>query len=76
MISKKIFAERLSSLRTDRSLTQQQLGNVVGTKKQSISNWEKCISVPSLDMTSSLADYFNVSIDYLVGRTNNPKVNQ
>lgn len=73
MIDRRIFSERLMLLRKQNNLTQNQLGTELGTKKQSVNNWEKCVSLPSLDLVSSLADYFNVSLDYLVGRSNDPK---
>lgn len=72
MISRKIFSERLCALRKSQNLTQQQLGLSLGTNKQSVNNWEKCVSIPSLDMASSLADFFDVSLDYLVGRSDEP----
>jgi len=72
MIDKNIFSARLFQLRSSKSLTQKQLGIEIGTIKQSINNWEKCVSVPNLDTTSALADYFDVSIDYLVGRSDDP----
>lgn len=73
MIDRKIFSERLILLRKQKHLTQNQLGIELGTKKQSVNNWEKCVSLPSLDLVSSLADYFDVSLDYLVGRSDDPK---
>ena len=73
MISKENFANRLASLRKAHKLTQQQLGKELNTTKQNINNWEKCVSLPSLDIASALADYFDVSLDYLVGRSDNPE---
>lgn len=73
MVDRKIFSERLLFLRQRYGLTQAQLGAELGTKKQSVNNWEKCVSLPSLDLTASLADYFNVSLDYLCGRSDNPE---
>ncbi len=67
MISKKIFAKRLLSLRNSKNLTQQQLGISLGTKKQSVNNWENCVSIPTLDMLAKIANFFNVPIDYLIG---------
>lgn len=74
MINRKIFSSRLIELRKSKNLTQQQLGIELGTIKQSINNWEKCVSIPSLDVVAILADYFNVSIDYLTGRTDCPDI--
>lgn len=73
MFPKKIFAERLKHLRTERKVSMQKLAEEVGLKnKGSIGQFETEITVPSADTLISLADYFNVSLDYLVGRSNDP----
>lgn len=66
------FATRLNKLRTDNGLTMEQLGKIIGTTRATISNLENEQKKPSLDMVIKLAEYFNVSIDYLVGRTDDP----
>lgn len=66
------FALRLKELRTKRGLTMEQLGNDIGITRASISNYENEQKKPSLDIVIRLADYFQVSIDYLVGRTDDP----
>lgn len=66
------FAERLSILRNAKGLTMEQLGKDIGTTRATISNFENEQRKPSLDMVIKLADYFQVSIDYLVGRTDDP----
>lgn len=66
------FASRLKELRKEKGLTLEQLGKDIGTTKATISNFENEQRKPSLDMIIKLADYFQVSIDYLVGRTNDP----
>ena len=63
------FAERLRSLRTERDVTQKDLGELLGVKNFSIYTYEKGRSEPNIDGLISLADFFDVSIDYLVGRT-------
>lgn len=54
----------------------EQLGKEIETTRGTIGNFENGNKKPSLDMLIKLADYFNVSIDYLVGRTNDPKLHQ
>ena len=49
-----------------------QLGNEFGTTKQTVFKWENGITVPPLSVVCALADYFNVSLDYLVGRDDVP----
>ena len=62
------FAERLRSLRTERDVTQKDLGELLGVKNFSIYTYEKGRSEPNIDGLIALADFFDVSIDYLVGR--------
>ena len=66
------FAVRLRDLRNSKGLTMLQLADAIGTTKATISNFENAQRNPSLEMLIKLADYFNVSIDFLVGRTNDP----
>lgn len=54
-------------------MTLEQLANELGLVKQTVGNWETGFRVPSLEAIISIADFFNVSIDYLVGRSDNPK---
>ena len=63
-----MFANRIKYLRQSRELTQVQLAEKLGVKKQSVSNWENDNIMPSIDMLIKLADFFQVSTDYLLGR--------
>jgi len=49
-------------------MTQEQLADKLGVKKQSVSNWENNNIMPSVDMVERIADYFSVSVDYVLGR--------
>jgi len=64
-----MFAIRLKNLRQSRELNQVQLAEKLGVKKQSISNWENDNIMPSIDMLIRIADFFHVSTDYLLGRS-------
>lgn len=70
------FPSRLKQLRQSSGLTLEQLGNNIGSTKSTLSNFENGNKNPSLEILINLADYFNVSIDYLAGRTDNPKINR
>ena len=70
------FSERLKELRTSKGLTMEQLAKEINSTRGTISNFENENKKPSLDMLIKLADYFDVSIDYLVGRTDDPKLHQ
>mgnify|MGYP000990056286 CR=1 FL=1 len=70
MFQKKIFADRLKNLRTERNLSMSTLATGIGLKsKGAINQFEKCLNLPSVDTLISIADYFDVSLDYLVGRS-------
>lgn len=64
------FSVRLKELRLSRNLSQRQLGEIVGLKPQAINDMEHNRIKTTLDRACALADYFNVSLDYLVGRSN------
>lgn len=72
MISENIFSTRLKELRLSKNLSQSALGNIIGIKAQAINDMEHGRIKTTLDRTIALADYFDVSIDYLVGRSDNP----
>lgn len=63
-----MFANRIKYLRQTRELNQVQLAERLGVTKQSISNWENDNIMPSVEMLGKIADFFNVSTDYLIGR--------
>jgi transcriptional regulator with XRE-family HTH domain len=66
------FPERLVELRKSRSLTQKQLAEAIGAHERGIRFYEAGKKQPTLDSLMKLADYFDVSIDYLVGRSDDP----
>lgn len=60
------FAKRLKRLRTEADLTQKQVADIVGTTQQNIAFWETGRQRPKQPSLIKLANYFNVSIDYLL----------
>lgn len=73
MFLKQLFCQRLRSLRQNRGLTVEQLGKEFDVSKQTVSRWELGDRLPPLDVATSLADYFDVSLDYLAGRSDKPE---
>lgn len=69
MFPKKLFCDRLKELRLGKNLTLEQLGLVFHVTKQAISRWETGDRIPSLEMVYMLSEYFNVSTDYLLGKS-------
>ena len=63
-----MFSQRIRFLRQSRELNQVQLADKLGVTKQSISNWENDNIMPSVEMLEKVADFFQVSTDYLLGR--------
>lgn len=59
----------LRKLRKEANLTQEALGNILGVGKTTISMYENDNSTPNDDIKKQIAEYFNVSIDYLLGNS-------
>ena len=60
---------RLKQLRLDKQLRQEQVARLVGVSKGAISAYETEIRQPSYDVLIRLANLYRVSVDYLLGRT-------
>ena len=60
--------ENIKILRTSRNMNQVELAKALCVTKQCVSNWENDNVVPSIDMLCKIADFFNVTTDYLLGR--------
>ncbi|MEA4848236.1 MAG: helix-turn-helix transcriptional regulator [Clostridiaceae bacterium] len=76
MLLKEIFGERVKELRIKKNLKQSELGEIVGLTCTAISDIERARRATTLEKLEALADYFDVSVDYLMGRTDNPKINR
>ncbi|MBE5744880.1 MAG: helix-turn-helix transcriptional regulator [Clostridiales bacterium] len=63
------FCERLKELRIEKGASQQDLGKLLNVSKMAVSHWEKGHSEPSISQLITLSLFFDVSIDYLVGKT-------
>ena len=61
------FAERLKELRTNRGLSQVELGKKLGLSNSTISMYERGEREPDYDTLELIGDYFNVDINYLLG---------
>lgn len=64
------FGSRLKELRIKKELTGEELGNLLNVTKMSISRWESDQRFPDKDTLVKIANFFNVSTDYLLGRSN------
>ena len=70
------FAERIKELRLESGMTQTDVGNIIGVKRHSVYTYEKGLNYPEVRCLIMLADYFKVSLDYLVGRSDKPEINR
>ena len=70
------FPKRLVELRKNHSFTQKQVYEGVGMSPIGYQRYEYGTREPAYQQLLSLANFFNVSLDYLVGRTDNPEINR
>ena len=66
---KKSFGDLLRELREDNNISQQELADVLGVGRSAIGNYESGIRKPDMELLEAIADYFNVDMDYLYGKT-------
>jgi transcriptional regulator with XRE-family HTH domain len=62
------FGEMLEELRQDRHLSQRELGDKIHVTPGTISNYENGVHLPDVEKLVDLADFFGVTVDYLLGR--------
>ena len=65
--------KNLKALRLSKKLSQQQLALRLDLSQQTIYKYENGITEPDIATLIKLANYFNTSVDYLIGNTNNPQ---
>lgn len=68
-----IFLQRVLSLASAMNITKNKLLTDTGLNKNSFVDWERRGTIPGGDVVTKLADYFHVSTDYLLGRTDDPR---
>lgn len=67
-----MIGKKIKELREIKQITQEELAKYLGVAPQTVYKYEKEINEPDLKTTSKIAEYFNVTADYLLGRTDNP----
>ena len=65
---KVLFSERLKALRKEKDLKQSELAEAINVTQRKISYWETGQLEPDLENLWKLSDYFNVSVDFLIGK--------
>lgn len=64
----RMFGNNLSLLRKEKNMEQKTLAKVLGVSQQTISRWENNVVEPDIKSLIKIADYFDVTTDYLLGR--------
>lgn len=62
------IGKRIRELREEKGINQKQLAQEIGVAQSAVSQWESQTNEPKASYVKSLADYFDVSADYLLGR--------
>ena len=70
-----MFAENLKTLRKSRGLTQVQFAEIFNISSGTIAMWETNKRVPDTSMLIKIAEFFNVTVDYLLGKSEVPMSN-
>lgn len=65
----RIIGVRIREQRNEKKLSQSELGKLLSVSQDTVSLWEKSKSLPTVEMVIALCNFFEVSADYLLGRT-------
>ncbi|CBI14199.1 helix-turn-helix domain-containing protein [Streptococcus gallolyticus subsp. gallolyticus] len=71
-----MFPKRLKKLRKEANLTQQELAKNLNVSQQIIGLWERGERKPKIEAINNIAKYFNVSTEYLQGKTDNKEIEE
>jgi transcriptional regulator with XRE-family HTH domain len=71
-----LFGDRLKSLRNNRGLSQMDFSKQIGISKSAVNMYERGEREPSFEILETIADYFNVDLDYLIGKSEIPNRSQ
>lgn len=68
------LGKKIKKLREEKGIRQEDIGKLFNVSKSAVSQWENDIRTPDMGIIIKLADFFDVSTDYLLGRTNDPSL--
>lgn len=71
-----MYFQRLRDLREDMDMTQMQIADILGIRQTVYSRYERGFQTIPVEHLLVLAEYYGVSADYILGRTNNKKINK
>lgn len=67
---------KLKQIRKSKGISQLKLSLDLNMTQNTISRYETGVREPGINELIKIADYFNISVDYLLGRTENPEINR
>lgn len=70
------FPDRLSGLMSKKGVSEYKIAHLCGVSRSTVWRWKKGTKKPTGDNYSRIADYFEVSVDFLMGRTDKAEVNR
>lgn len=68
------FADRLKRLRESNGLSQREFAAQIGEIQQTVASWERGKGSPNDEKKIRIANFFHTTLDYLLGRTDNPSI--
>ncbi len=71
-----MYFQRLKDLREDKDMKQVQIAELLGIQQTVYSRYERGFQNIPIEHLLFLADYYNVSTDFILGRTDNPNINK
>lgn len=66
------ISQRIFVIMEEKHLKQSDLADYIGISNSSVSDWKKKGSIPSADKIAKISEFLDVSIDYLLGKADNP----
>ena len=64
---------RIKELRLSKKLSQQKLAKELFVNQTAVSQWERGVTTPNLQLLTKLAEYFDVTVDYIIGKSESKK---
>ena len=65
--------DRIKNLREDHDVKQQEIADYLSLSRSAYSNYENDLRNIPIEVLSGIADFYNTSVDYLIGRTDDPR---
>lgn len=70
------IGEKITQLRKEKGLSQTELADIIKASREAISKYERGEAIPSVEVAAKIADVFEVTIDFLIGKNHNMAVDK